>query len=243
MDRRRAAIAGLLLLGAIVLGLAADEPRPQAPQDRIPTLIAKLGDNRFRVREAAAKELVAIGRPAVKALRQAQKSPDPDVRLRAGLILNQIQNSVAGLIEDLGDKDPSVRRKAAEELARLATAGKEAAPALVRALKDADPSVRDAAGAALEAVDPDNKALVSLIPAKAHVNRKYAKLLRKIKVPQDRQSYGDFRDYGQYQATDYYEHKKIPAGYWVYVYPHWYIWGELKKPGAPPRPIERRKER
>jgi HEAT repeat protein len=226
----RATIASLLLLGTSVLTAATDSPPPETPQARVARLIEKLGDARFRVREAATKELIAIGRPALPALRKALSSADPDIRLRARMILGKIKNSVPGLIEDLGNKDAAIRREAAVQLGRLGTAGKEAAAALVKALKDADPSVREAAAMALEAVDPDNKALAGLIPAKAHVNRKYAKLLRKIKVPQDRQSYGDFRDYGQYQATDYYEHKMIPAGYWVYVYPHWYIWGELRKP-------------
>lgn len=246
MSPTRTAIAGLVFLGAGLLAGAADAPRPQTSPARIAALIEKLGDNRFRIREAAARELTAIGRPAVKALRQALTSPDPDVRLRARRILNQIKNSVAGLIEDLGEKDSNVRRKAAEEIARLGPAGKEVAATLVRLLKDADPSVRDAAAAALEAVDPDNKALVGLVPARAHVNRKYARLLRKIKVEQDRQSYGDYRDYGFFQALDdYYGHKKIPAGYWVYVYPHWYIWGEQKKPGEviPPPKDVRKKDR
>jgi len=222
-------LANLVLLGT--WGAArAEAPRPDAAPARIQQLIAKLGDARFRVREAATKDLIAIGRPAVKALREAEKSKDPDVRLRAQSILNKIQDSPAGLIEDLADKEPRVRRKAAEELERLGATARVAAPALVKALKDADASVREAAATALATVDPDNKALVGLIPPRAHGNGKYARLLRKIKVAQDRQSYGDYRDYGQYQATDYYEHKMIPAGYWVYVYPHWYIWGEQKKP-------------
>jgi hypothetical protein len=226
----RATIASILLLAASISTWAADPPKSETLEARIARLIEKLGDARFRVREAATKELIAIGRPAIPALRKALASPDPDIRLRARMILGKIKNSVPGLIEDLGHKDPAIRREAAEQLGRLGAEAKAAAPALVKALKDADPSVREAAATALEAVDPGNKALASIIPAKAHVNRKYAKLLRKIKVPQDRQSYGDFRDYGHYQATDYYEHKMIPAGYWVYVHPHWYIWGELRKP-------------
>jgi hypothetical protein len=95
-------------------------------------------------------------------------------------------------------------------------------------LKHKDEAVREAAANALSAIDPDNKALADLIPAKAHVNGKYAKLLRKIHVPQDRPTYSDFHDFGHYQATDWQGHKNIPAGYWVYVFPNWYIWGEMK---------------
>jgi hypothetical protein len=196
---------------------------------KIERLIKRLGDDRFRIREAAARELVAIGRPAIPALRGVLKSPDPDLRLRARNILNQIQNSITGLIEDLADKDPKVRREAAEQLGLHGAKAKAAIPALVKALKDGDESVREAAIAALEVIDPANKALAGVIPAKAHVNGKYGRLLRKIKVPQDRKSYGDFTDFGHYQATDWAGHKNIPAGYWVYVHPHWYIWGDLKK--------------
>jgi hypothetical protein len=60
---------------------------------------------------------------------------------------------------------------------------------------------------------------------KASVNGKYSNLLRVINVPQDRGSYGDFDDYGYYSSTSYAGYDNIPAGYWVYVYPDWYIWG------------------
>ncbi len=39
-------------------------------------------------------------------------------------------------------------------------------------------------------------------------------------------SYGEFRDYGHYRQTDYQDVKDVPAAYWVYVYPHWYVWRE-----------------
>src|SRR5262249_19615942 len=134
------------------------------------------------------------------------------------------------LLADLADKDPKVRRGAAEGLGKLGAAAREAVPALVKALKDPDEPVRDAAAAALQAIDPGNKALAALVPAKAHANGKYARLLRKIHVPQDRQSYGDYSDYGHHPATDWGGHRNLPAGYWVYVFPHWYIWGEVRKP-------------
>ena len=63
---------------------------------------------------------------------------------------------------------------------------------------------------------------------KASVNGKYYNLLRVISVPQDRGSYGDFDDYGYYSSTSYAGYDNIPAGYWVYVYPDWYIWGNQK---------------
>jgi hypothetical protein len=62
--------------------------------------------------------------------------------------------------------------------------------------------------------------------AKAEVNGKYRNLLTKVAAPGDRASYKDFSDYGWYSGTAYKGRKKLPQGYWVYVYPYWYIWGE-----------------
>ena len=81
---------------------------------------------------------------------------------------------------------------------------------------------------------PENRALLDLIPAKASLNGKYAKLLRKLHTPQDRPSYGDYHEWGSYGACDWQGHRNIPAGHWVYVYPNWYIWGEVKN-NTPPR--------
>jgi antitoxin component YwqK of YwqJK toxin-antitoxin module len=62
---------------------------------------------------------------------------------------------------------------------------------------------------------------------RANMDGRYSGLLRRIAAPDDRQSYGDFRDYGYYQAVaEYQGEKDVPAGHWVYVYPYWYIWAE-----------------
>jgi len=60
---------------------------------------------------------------------------------------------------------------------------------------------------------------------RASVNGKYTNLLTTIYVPDDRGSYGDFDDWGYYSGTSYAGYTNLPAGYWVYVYPNWYIWG------------------
>jgi hypothetical protein len=59
---------------------------------------------------------------------------------------------------------------------------------------------------------------------RASVEGKYAWLLLRIAAPDDRATYGDFRDFGTYRETDYLGHRGVPAGYWVYVHPFWFVW-------------------
>ena len=59
---------------------------------------------------------------------------------------------------------------------------------------------------------------------RASVDGKYSTLLKVMNIPQDEGSYGDFYDYGYRSATSYGNYDNIPAGYWVYVFPNWYIW-------------------
>lgn len=61
---------------------------------------------------------------------------------------------------------------------------------------------------------------------KASVDGKYRRLLKKIEVRSDVASYSDFRDYGHWDGTSYSGHSDLPTGYWVWVYPNWYIWGD-----------------
>lgn len=62
----------------------------------------------------------------------------------------------------------------------------------------------------------------------ASVNGKYYNLLRTIYVPSDKTKYGNFKDWGYWSGTTYAGHSNLPTGYWVYVYPNWYIWGNKK---------------
>ncbi|MDB5391243.1 MAG: von Willebrand factor related domain, partial [Planctomycetaceae bacterium] len=57
-------------------------------------------------------------------------------------------------------------------------------------------------------------------------NGKYKSLLRRLNVPEDAQKYGQYRDYGFDQTKAYGGAENLPEGYWVYVAPYWYIWGE-----------------
>jgi hypothetical protein len=204
-------------------------PAPPKVAANVQKLIDQLGDQKFETRQSASKELVKLGREAVAGLRLALKHADPEVRMRARGALESITSSPTYLKSALTDPDKSVRRQAAEIIEQLGGKVKELAPLLVEAIKDKDEEVREAMIMALIAVDPDNKALADTTPLKASVKGKYGKLLKRIHVPADKASYTEFSDFGQYGATDYAGHQGIPAGYWVYVYPHWYIWGEQKK--------------
>ena len=62
----------------------------------------------------------------------------------------------------------------------------------------------------------------------ASVNGKYSNLLMTLYVPQDQASYGNFYDWGYYTGTSYAGYNNIPPGYWVYVYPNWYVWGNTR---------------
>ena len=222
MSRSKISAALVLVLALVVF---AGQP---GEADR---LVEKLGDPSFRLREAATQKLIKLGKQAVPALRRALLSDDLEVKMRARQALQAIQTSVEYLLDELKRGDARARIEAAEALGQLGEKAKAAIPDLVKLLDSKDEALREAAASALAGIDPENKALAKVIPAKAHCNGRYAKLLRKIHVPQDRASYTDYHEFGHYQATDWAGHKNIPAGYWVYVYPHWYIWGEIK--GAP----------
>lgn len=59
---------------------------------------------------------------------------------------------------------------------------------------------------------------------KARVQGKYEMLLRQIQVRKDYRTYRDFHDAGFRETSDYAGYGELPKGYWVYVYPYWYIW-------------------
>ena len=87
----------------------------------------------------------------------------------------------------------------------------------------------------------------TIAPASLHGH--YQTLLRKIEVPGDQAEYGDFYDFGHWTGSSYAGHEDLPAGYWVYLAPNWYIfkdasgarvtkpaprpWGPEQATGAP----------
>jgi antitoxin component YwqK of YwqJK toxin-antitoxin module len=72
---------------------------------------------------------------------------------------------------------------------------------------------------------------------KAAIGGKYRTLLRTIAAPDDKATYGEFRDYAWHGTTGYAYagHRDVPFGYWVYAFPYWFVWGEstqAKKDGG-----------
>jgi len=63
----------------------------------------------------------------------------------------------------------------------------------------------------------------SYIPSKASLNGTYRELIQKLKCERDRQSYGEYRDYGYWKGGAWCGHQG-KAGYWVWVAPYWYVW-------------------
>jgi uncharacterized protein (TIGR03067 family) len=75
---------------AVPAGIIGDPPS-EPVADRVARLIEQLGHDQFAKREAASKELDAIGEPALDALRKAAASDrDPEIRSRAGRIVEAL---------------------------------------------------------------------------------------------------------------------------------------------------------
>ena len=61
---------------------------------------------------------------------------------------------------------------------------------------------------------------------RAVCNYKYRTLRYTIFAPQERVSHGDFLEFGYRKRSEYLGQTKIPEGYWIWVYPHWFIFEE-----------------
>jgi len=60
-----------------------------------------------------------------------------------------------------------------------------------------------------------------------NVNGKYINLLHVIEAPNDRAEYGEFCDWGYWLGDSWQEYTNLSPGFWVYVYPNWYLWEKL----------------
>jgi hypothetical protein len=114
LDDARAAMPaklfGLLFLLSVCAPAAA---QPLLPADdiavRIERLIGQLGDEAFERREAASKDLAAIGHRTRSALERATKSSDPEVAGRAKAILDGLPRLTHTLVDALGLPIPRAR--------------------------------------------------------------------------------------------------------------------------------------
>ncbi len=68
--------------------------KPNVSQDHIAELIAKLGSKKYAERQAAVKELIEIGRPALSAMKAAVSDKDPERAERAKSTLKIIEENL-----------------------------------------------------------------------------------------------------------------------------------------------------
>ena len=143
MTQRRTMLVAAPLLLAVTLAAdpaPKDKGAPKVPEaDRtVAELIRKLGDDDFKVREEATKQLLAIGAPAADAVAEALKNDklDPETARRLRLIAEKLP-TVANRARWLQDvfRDPEARsskleesRKAIDALVKL---GPPAVPYLI----------------------------------------------------------------------------------------------------------------
>jgi hypothetical protein len=86
----RVAIAVLALIPVPVSGAERKPGEEGTPEyQKASDLVRELGHPRFAVREAAAKRLIEMGRPALPALRAGTRSADEEVRARCTALIRQ----------------------------------------------------------------------------------------------------------------------------------------------------------
>ena len=105
-----ALVLGSLLGGPWSSARTATAKEPPS-LEKMTQLVEKLGDDSFRNREQAHRELLAIGLPAREALARGLRSPDLEIRLRSRRLLAQVaeeefEGRLAAFIADVnGTRD------------------------------------------------------------------------------------------------------------------------------------------
>ena len=89
------------------IGKAADKELKK----KILDLIAKLGDEEFKVREDATKELGGLGQVALEEIRAATRNEDVEVKTRAEKLVKEIESSLAPDAEEVIDDDEIITKK------------------------------------------------------------------------------------------------------------------------------------
>jgi len=69
---------------------------------------------------------------------------------------------------------------------------------------------------------------------------KYQGRLHVLAAPEDKETYGEFYDYGFWPGTAYLSYNNLTAGYWVYKSPNWYVWKSVREEPVtePPVPVK-----
>ena len=103
MMKSTALILILMLLAATASIGQLPATRPTATdRPAIERLIADLGSESWDTRESAHNRLIEIGQPAVRSLRAAAKSDDPEIRMRVPMILKAIDDAREVCVKELG---------------------------------------------------------------------------------------------------------------------------------------------
>lgn len=96
MTRSTLPFAALLVIACwAAAGVQAEDSDARENELRIETLIARLADSDFSVREKASEELIAIGEPALARLKQAAEDPDAETAWRAKKAVEEIEAKLA----------------------------------------------------------------------------------------------------------------------------------------------------
>jgi HEAT repeat protein len=153
MNRARALLASL---PALVLIAPACKSKPKGPD--IPKLMADLRSADQGIRGQASLAIVRVGEPAVPALIEMLKSPEPAHRTTAASTLfgmgYKAREAAPALGEALADPEVDVRMGSAMALESIGPDAAPAVPALVKALKDREGVVRQRAAIALGSIGP-----------------------------------------------------------------------------------------
>ena len=153
----------------------------KANKEEIQQLITTLGSDSFQEREAASKELEAIGYPAKPDLKKALHDPDPEKVRRAEQILDifnaadyQRSQNLLGYLHRLHNVGLSLDAPPIDAVPSLA---KYAVPTLIEVLADENADVRESAARILWYMGPAAKAA---LPAMIHALKDDSPKVRSI---------------------------------------------------------------
>lgn len=163
--------AGVPTDGAGLVGFFRQRTADVSDAEHIKALVRQLGDDKFKTRQKASRQLVTLGPRARPFLQAAVKDPDPEIARRAQECLQRIgegmtsatvsaavrvlarhkpPEAAAVLLAYLPSaEDEPVAETIRQALEKLAVRDGKAEPALRAALEDKTPARRAAAGAAL----------------------------------------------------------------------------------------------